>query len=878
LLGLDWPLTGRQEELDFIASVLQTPGQGGVVLAGGMGVGKSRLAREALARAAGTGTETVFIGATRASASIPLAAVAHLVGDDVPTALAPLGLFREVCRNLAARAGSRPLLLGVDDAHLLDDGTAALVLHIVTTGTARVLATVRSGELCPDAVTALWKQGHATRLDVGALSATDAVAMAEAHLRGPLSREARLWLMATGGGTPLLVREIVGAALGAGVLRLVEDAWQVDDVAYTSNRLVDVVEEKLGDLAPKDRRVLELVALAEPLELTVLEQLAPAGAVARLERRGLIETRTEPAPVHVRCAHPLYGEIVSSQLGDAAIHALWRELADTLAQEGRRQRGEALRLAVWRLDAGDADDPQLLTEAADEASRRYDYRLAARLADAALAAGGDLEAAMVRAHAAVCLGRPAEAEEVLARWERPPADEATGAAYLFRRSWALFWGLERTAAAHAFLDRAAGWFPTPSWRHRIVSTRLSYLRDERRYSEVVAVGATLLDEPDVALPVRRVVAANVALASTMLGRSVDALHLLKAEIDEQSLSSETPYLGPILRAASLTRLYGGREWEIVERLFRRLQPMCDGQGSPFSGICDVVLARVAVERGRIGEALHLLAGGIRRLDDAGDPYLMRSWALTTLCRAEVLAGRAGDAGATLARIHERRAGRSLPHNDPLELPLAEVQVVAGLGEVSRARSIALEAADREKDSVVGEIVLLHAAVACAGTPPKAVLDRMRDLLEATDSEWCRALAGHVIARATADGAALDEVGAAFERIGALLHAADAYGDAASVHRDAGAVTRARASAAHRDRLLDRCVGARRDVAPDEWSARLSDREREVAALAARGLTNAAIADQLYLSVRTVESHIYRACTKLGLTGREQLARFVAGAG
>jgi DNA-binding CsgD family transcriptional regulator len=57
---------------------------------------------------------------------------------------------------------------------------------------------------------------------------------------------------------------------------------------------------------------------------------------------------------------------------------------------------------------------------------------------------------------------------------------------------------------------------------------------------------------------------------------------------------------------------------------------------------------------------------------------------------------------------------------------------------------------------------------------------------------------------------------------------------------------------------------------------LSRRQREVALLAAQGATNAEIADALSLSVRTVESHLYAAFAKLGLTGREELSAVLVG--
>ena len=54
---------------------------------------------------------------------------------------------------------------------------------------------------------------------------------------------------------------------------------------------------------------------------------------------------------------------------------------------------------------------------------------------------------------------------------------------------------------------------------------------------------------------------------------------------------------------------------------------------------------------------------------------------------------------------------------------------------------------------------------------------------------------------------------------------------------------------------------------------LTDREREVTALVASGLSNADIADRLYLSVATVKTHVNRAMSKLGARDRAQLVVF-----
>ena len=59
---------------------------------------------------------------------------------------------------------------------------------------------------------------------------------------------------------------------------------------------------------------------------------------------------------------------------------------------------------------------------------------------------------------------------------------------------------------------------------------------------------------------------------------------------------------------------------------------------------------------------------------------------------------------------------------------------------------------------------------------------------------------------------------------------------------------------------------------------LSDREREVLRLLARGYTNQEIASQLYISVRTAETHRAHIMQKLRLTTRAELVRYALAQG
>jgi two-component system, NarL family, response regulator NreC len=80
------------------------------------------------------------------------------------------------------------------------------------------------------------------------------------------------------------------------------------------------------------------------------------------------------------------------------------------------------------------------------------------------------------------------------------------------------------------------------------------------------------------------------------------------------------------------------------------------------------------------------------------------------------------------------------------------------------------------------------------------------------------------------------------------------------------------------RYVDPQLGARlaaadAATAADADADPLSDREREVLRLLALGHTNQEIAQMLYLSVRTAETHRARIMQKLGLTTRAELVRY-----
>jgi DNA-binding NarL/FixJ family response regulator len=59
---------------------------------------------------------------------------------------------------------------------------------------------------------------------------------------------------------------------------------------------------------------------------------------------------------------------------------------------------------------------------------------------------------------------------------------------------------------------------------------------------------------------------------------------------------------------------------------------------------------------------------------------------------------------------------------------------------------------------------------------------------------------------------------------------------------------------------------------------LTPQQRQIVRLASDGLTNREIGDRLFLSPRTVSSHLYRSFPKLGVADRHQLRDAIARAG
>lgn len=157
------------------------------------------------------------------------------------------------------------------------------------------------------------------------------------------------------------------------------------------------------------------------------------------------------------------------------------------------------------------------------------------------------------------------------------------------------------------------------------------------------------------------------------------------------------------------------------------------------------------------------------------------------------------------------------------------------------------------------------------------LARLEAACAGTDSELLRAL----LRLGRASGAGADEllaVGRSLVADGHVLMGARAFAHAAGRLQQAGDPEAVRAALTDARELV-RSHGGEPGmlVRPVHRAVRLTPREREIAGLAIAGLSNEDVADQLHLSVRTVQNTLGRACAKLGVPGRAELTRDLLGA-
>jgi len=870
LVDASWPLIGRREEVAGLQRLVTEDGGRGVVLSGPAGVGKTRLTHEALHLADAAGRVTAWAVANRALAEIPFGAFAHLLPDRHGITSSPLEVLRRTHSELRRRSPDRPLVLGVDDAHLLDDASAGLAHQLVASGTALVVATVRDGDTAPEAVRALWKGGLVERVELGPLTTSGVSELLAAVLAGQVDTTTahRMWQASE--GNVLLLRELVRLGTTQGLLAQRHGVWSWRGLLRFSGRLVELIDERLAGLDSEQRHALEVLAVGEPLPTALFERVAGTQLLEDLEVAALVAVAPPAAGDSTRLAHPLYGEAVRAQLGQLRRRSICRELAGA----GTGGDCDILRLAGWQLDSGADPDADTLATAARRAGHLGDHHLAERFARAAIAGGGGITAGLVLAESLQAPGRVRECHTELDRWNMREAEPAERTQWAIIAATNALWGDADPDRAAAVLVQAQTTLPAGDLWDELAGHHAEILTTAGRPAEALAVAEPALRRMSSTVDTRLRLGRATVLALANVGQTeraiVTADELLRCP---DSAVEERPLQLDMVVAARLhAYCLAGRYTELEAIAIPLYERLVANTGSDnLRGLAVFLWGRALLGRGLVDSArvrLREAAALLREHDGSGVLPLL----LTILARVEAQLGNPGAAESALVES-ERRANPAVNIYAPYRA-LARAWVASAAGEPRQARAHALEAADlaSAQSSVPGALEALHEAVRL-GEP--ALAERLAQLADRVDCAPATDYVAHAAALQARDGPALDACADRFAAHGLTLLAAEASIEAAELHAKTGHRAAELTALDRAHHWAQRCEGARTPVlargrqAP--VAAWLTAREREIAELATRGLSNADIATRLVLSRRTVGNHLTHIYDKLQVANRTELA-------
>jgi DNA-binding CsgD family transcriptional regulator len=876
--GDEAPLVGRGAELDRISRRLREQPAAAFVLAGAPGVGKTRLATEAARIAASSGFVTAAVAASGSASSIPFGPFAPLLPVDAPAAN-QLELLRQASAAVLQRAGDGgQLLLVVDDAHLLDASSAALVNQLVRGGTCSVVATVRSLTPAPLPVTALWKDGLAERVELDALSEPEVGEVAVGILGGPVASATvrRLWEVSQ--GNALYLRELVAGAVESDALAESGGIWALEGPLPAPARLIELIAERLAGVASETVETIQLVAAGEPLPLSILERLCGPSAIEDAERRGFVVLQEDGRRTQVRLAHPLYGETLRQTLPGYRLRRISAVLASAVTGTGARRREDLLRLAQWQLDAGPSEsDPDLLARAARRAIGVFDMALAERFAERAVEGGAEFDAWLVLGEARFRSGQLQEAEAVLAELAGRCRDDVEVARVANARAYNLHTLVGDPEAAAKVIDEALAVIGDETARLRLLGRQATNRMLDGRPEEALAAAAPLLAAADDADLARGTYVSSISLA--LLGRTKEAVAMANGGLEAYRRAGLTTQMPESQLLGAVLAHTASGELDEAEALAATVHRACLAAGDREGEATATMLGAFAlVERGRLAAACTAFlesAAVNRQLNDA----TALRWCLGGVAVAEGMRGRSQQAAAAVAELDALGSGQpvGLYEFDVVVRGRAWSRVASG--ELSAARDTLREAAERAAahGQWVAEARVLH-DVARLGDPASTA-SRLGELATIVDGQLVAACSRHVGALLSGSAADLDAAAVEFDSLGASLAAAEAYLAAARGFRAERLTRRAAAASRRAQTLLSECGEARTPaLLADNELAPLTRREREIAGMAAAGASSREIGDKLFLSVRTVDNHLQRVYAKLGVSSRSALADALADSG
>jgi DNA-binding CsgD family transcriptional regulator len=866
-------------------------------MSGPAGVGKSRLAREVLAEAEREGWATLAIRGSAGLAGVPLGAFRTVMRLPSPSDLSEL--TDSVAHELASMRSAKGLVVWVD-CQDLDESSAGLLHQVVAADLIVAIITSRAGTHPPAALTDLWTDGFAERIELQNLSRRETTELLVAGLGGSVqdSSANRIWQVTA--GNPLYLREVVLSSSETGALRQVDGEWRWKGEWATGARLQEIVATRLGRLDPDQLTAVELLATAGWLPLGLVTGLTTVRAVQELETRGLVTTQRSGRRLEVALEHPLHAEVLRSGMPPLQQRSIRHNLVAALLATGARRTADRVRLACWSIESGLEVDPMTLSFGTDASlfvighaiagrlseilpdlsvaipsdgpAVRQDHEVAVRLARAAYEQTGALSDGVALATTLSWTGATADAEAVLAELAAQAGssiDDRIRVALAL--AWLRFWAHYRVDQARAGLTELAAEAPSvgcdPALLAEIYQELAGIALNTAQPAAALAYAEQSAAAQGVAVS-RSLAAPAAAAALAYLGRCGEAMALVDDAVPASLEGSHTLTVAQLLfaRAAALARM---GDLDDARQLLEWLREVAlADELLDSTAAFGVVLGEILLRQGRAATAGRIF------LDSSGllaerDLFGYRPWALSGLSRARALSG---ERESAVAALDEARRTQPIGRHFDMCHYLADVELHSLAGRTGDAVQAARNgvAWARAAGMIGDEAQCLEAWLRVA--PSAEIAERLTDLTGLTDSKLVGALADHARAVVASDPDALLAVSERFAEMSAWRLAAEAAAGAAGIfdrrHESRAAKAAARAAAGY----ADRCDGMRTPAAAvSSGPVRLTKREREIATLAASGLSSKEIAVTMYLSPRTVENHLYHAYVKLGVTDRAGLA-------
>jgi DNA-binding NarL/FixJ family response regulator len=829
----------------------------------------------------------------------------------------------EAVRTLIERATNRmPLAILIDDLHWADPGTLALLHYLVRGLTQRrclFLLTYRADEAgaeLRELLTALQRAEALTDVELTGLDAAGVEDLAAAVLDSPPPAALREMLDRRSAGIPLYVKAIVLRLTETGALFRSGGRWVLGPraVADVPAAVSTLLRDKIKALPPTARGALDVLAVCGgAAEHVLLLDVADDVVEGITELRGanVIVEDTRGGGLSYRVVHPVLAEVAY----DLIPVIVRRQLHARLAEAVERHRPDDVRLLAAHVRAaGDLVDPRHALEVLMAATRADLARLAGEEARASAGAGLDLarrlgsretvdDLAGAYAEACELAGRM---EDALSAWVEA-ADSAAdphARARRLTRGASVAWDVGRFADAHGLLDAAdralVGVPPCPE----SVAVEEARVRFAARAGDLTGLEQSIARLEDLGRAIgssRAVVLfAHVGLAY-QTGRYADGLgfagELLTLARDLESPLAAEALVRPLTalhlcwgdlvaaRATAeeclrLARQAGVPAQEIFASSLLAIIDMLAGdwRAALRRTFNDLDLAeRVGLTRGTIfalsTEAVVLVRLG--RLDEAADRIreaqrLFANWSAAdrhVFALVDLADGMVALARHELYHALEIATGKATHHPSIPPLALALLgEAQAAVGDVTSARDTARRLAALGPGAPYPAALSSWISALAAGArrdPPSAVV-ALHDLDQAVKG-FAELGMPHEEAVARLDRAPVRY---------ATGHSADAVAE--DITAALKVLDRLQAKPqADRARAILRELGRRPAPPPGgRDQRRLSGREEEVARLVAQGLSNAEVGERLFISSRTVSTHLQHIYRRLELPSRTALIRYV----